>query len=130
MKQIISYTLVFTLGALIGITYNTVGATENTPKPAFLIVSSERIAGVTQEDYGPYLAAAGPLARNAGLSMLASAQEPLLLEGQWPYKNVAIERFESMQAVKDFWYSNGYQAAKKLREGLSKINFIIAIEGD
>ena len=52
MKQIISYTLVFTLGALIGITYNTVGATENTPKPAFLIVSSERIAGVTQEDYG------------------------------------------------------------------------------
>ena len=62
--------------------------------------------------------------------MLASAQEPLLLEGQWPYKNVAIERFESMQAVKDFWYSDGYQAAKKLREGLSKINFIIAIEGD
>lgn len=34
-----------------------------------------------------------------------------------------------MQAIGDFWYSDGYQAAVKLREGLSTINFIVALEG-
>jgi len=35
-----------------------------------------------------------------------------------------------MISLTDFWYSEGYQAAKKLREGLSTINFIVAIEGN
>ena len=34
-----------------------------------------------------------------------------------------------MKALKDFWYSDGYQKAKKLREGVAKINFIVALEG-
>ena len=42
---------------------------------------------------------------------------------------VIIERFRSMQALKDFWYSDGYQEAKKLRKGVAKLNFIIALEG-
>ena len=40
-----------------------------------------------------------------------------------------IERFRSMKALKEFWYSEGYQEAKKLREGVVKINFIVALEG-
>ena len=34
-----------------------------------------------------------------------------------------------MAVLKEFWYSDGYQEAKKLREGLSKVNFIVAVEG-
>ncbi len=34
-----------------------------------------------------------------------------------------------MAAVMEFWYSDTYQEAKKLREGASKINFIVAVEG-
>jgi uncharacterized protein (DUF1330 family) len=35
-----------------------------------------------------------------------------------------------MEELKAFWYSDAYQAAKKLREGLSEMNFIIAVEAD
>ena len=34
-----------------------------------------------------------------------------------------------MAAVLEFWYSDAYQEAKKLREGASKVNFIVAVEG-
>ena len=36
--------------------------------------------------------------------------------------------FPSMQALKDFWYSDAYQAAKKHRDGQLDVNFIVAIE--
>ena len=46
----------------------------------------------------------------------------LVLEGEWPYdEGIVIERFRSMKALKEFWYSDGYQEAKKLREGVAKI---------
>ena len=35
-----------------------------------------------------------------------------------------------MDVLKEFWYSDDYQAAKKLREGLATVNFISAIEAD
>ena len=35
----------------------------------------------------------------------------------------------SMAALKEFWFSDAYQEAKKLREGASKVNLIIAVEG-
>ena len=41
-----------------------------------------------------------------------------------------LEVYPSMDVLKEFWYSDGYQAAKKLREGLATVNFIIAIEAD
>ena len=127
MKRIINALLVFSIGLSLGVILQFARASEEQTKPAYLIVSSERNAGV---DYGPYQNAAGPLARNAGVQILASSQEPLLLEGEWPAHNVTLEVFPSMTTLTDFWYSEGYQAAKKLREGLSTINFIVAIEGN
>ena len=53
-----------------------------------------------------------------------------MLEGEWPYEEgLVIEKFSSMAALKEFWYSEGYQDAKKLREGALKMNFIVAVEG-
>ena len=127
MKKIITGVALFALGTGFGVTLSNVGAAEQAAKPAFLVVSSDRHPGA---DYGPYQAAAGPLARAAGLSMVATSQAPEVLEGNWPYGNVAIEQFASMAALKSFWYSDGYQTAKKLREGLADVHFIVAVEGD
>ena len=74
---------------------------------------------------GAYLAA-------AGLEIVAGRPDPTVtvLEGEWPYEEgITIEKFTSMAAVMEFWYSDAYQEAKKLREGASKVNFIVAVEG-
>jgi len=132
MAKSLSLLFVFILGLGVGLLIderNTIQAAD-ADAPAFLIVSSNRNADTSDEDYAPYRAAAGPLAAKAGLTMTATAQEPLLLEGNWEFGNIAIEKFDSMQAIKDFWYSDDYQAAAKLRQGLSKVNFIVAVEGN
>lgn len=127
MKKYLSYLIIFAAGAGLGASITGLGAAESQIKPAYLIVSSDRHPGA---DYGPYPEAAGPLARDVGLQMLASSQEPLVLEGNWPYKKLAVEIFPSMDALKGFWYSDAYQEAKKLREGLATVNFIVAVEGN
>lgn len=127
MKKTFSYFLIFALGIGLGATMTIAGAAENTQKPAYMIVSSDRLPGA---DYGPYLSAAGPLAREAGLQIVAASQPPVVLEGNWPYKNITLEVYPSMDALNKFWYSDAYQAAKKLREGLSDMNFIVAVEGN
>jgi len=130
MKKILGGSMLFVLGSVFGLTLSGVWAADESPRPAFLIVSADRNTGVSNEDYAPYQQAAGPLARAAGLSMVATSQTPEVLEGTWPYGNVALEQFASMEALKEFWFSDDYQAAKKLREGLSTINFIVAVEGN
>jgi len=130
LRKFLTQILIFATGVGFGATLSVVGAAENRYKPAYLIVSSNRHAGVTGTDYAPYQAAAGPLARDAGLTMTAAAQQPLVLEGAWSFGNVQLERFDSMAALKNFWYSEAYQEAKKLREGLAQVNFIVAIEGN
>ena len=70
MKRIINTLLVFSIGLSLGVILQFARASEEQTKPAYLIVNSEPNAGV---DYGPYQNAAGPLARNAGLQILASS---------------------------------------------------------
>jgi uncharacterized protein (DUF1330 family) len=77
-----------------------------------------------------YTQAAGPLAAEAGLQMVSRTEEVHLLKGEWPFEGrLIIERYSSLQALLDFWYSEGYQEAKKLREGLLGVNFLVAVEG-
>lgn len=98
-------------------------------KAAYLIASTRVIQADGLEAYGE---AAGPGARRAGMRMVARAESSdslQLLEGDWPYEgSVAIERFDSMDALLGFWHSPDYQAAKKLRDGKVHVNFILALE--
>ena len=97
-------------------------------KAAYLIVSSQVI---DPEPLAAYAEAAGPGAAKAGVEILAQADadELEVLEGAWPHDGgVTIERFTSMQALLDFWHSDEYQAAIKLREGAIDIEFIVALE--
>lgn len=105
------------------------GASQTTAvRPAYMVVSSRPIA---PDKMGPYRQAAAPLARAAGMENLASGDPRLhVLEGQWTLPGtLTIERYRSMNELLTFWNSPGYQEAKKLRAGLSEINFIVAIEG-
>lgn len=111
------------------VTAPSTNAAQEVPPPAYMVVSSKLLK---PDEIGPYREAAGPLAQAAGIEILArrANAELLVLEGKWPYEEgITVERFRSMKALKDFWYSDGYQEAKKLREGVAKINFIIALEG-
>jgi uncharacterized protein (DUF1330 family)/ketosteroid isomerase-like protein len=98
------------------------------PKPAYLIASSRPIH---PEKMDAYRQAAGPLARAAGLEILASGNPALnVLEGKWNVEGgLTVERYRSMADLLAFWSSPGYRDAKKLREGLVDMNFIVAIEG-
>jgi uncharacterized protein (DUF1330 family) len=97
------------------------------PRPAYMVVASRPIA---PEKMGPYGQAAGPLAKQAGMEMLAQGEGIQVLEGKWPYSGrLTVERYRSMKDLLDFWNSPGYQQAKKLREGLLDVHFIVAIEG-
>ena len=119
----------FVMGALAVAGINGVNASHH-EKPAYLIVNGETL---DPEKMGPYSEAAGPLARELGLQVLArtdSVTENEILEGEWQHKGfVVVEKFPSMQALKDFWYSEAYQAAIPLREEGVRINFILALEG-
>ena len=103
----------------------------NSQKPAYLVVSGKILH---PEKLEPYASAALPLAEAAGLEYLSQAQSPQdieVLEGEWPYSGALfIERYNSMKALKDFWYSDGYQEAIKLREEHVDIDFIVAVEGN
>ncbi|MGI9228583.1 MAG: DUF1330 domain-containing protein [Gammaproteobacteria bacterium] len=103
---------------------------ESAKRPAYLIISVNEIH---PDKMGPYKKAVRPLAQKAGGTTLLglSRQEDIeVLEGEWNYPGILlIERFESMDALKSFWYSEEYEAAKKLREGFAEANFFVAIEG-
>jgi uncharacterized protein (DUF1330 family) len=114
------------LGYVVAQFQHAVLAAQEAP-PAYLIVSAQTHE---PDKMGAYRDAAVPLAQQAGLEMVAHSRVGFeLLEGEWPYEGfVAIEKFDSMQALKDFWHSHGYEEAKKLRAGIFEANFIVAVE--
>lgn len=99
--------------------------------PAYMIVSGKRLK--PPEAMAAYRQAAGPLAMAAGYQLLATQptrDKVQVLEGEWNYDGfLLVEKYSSMQALLKFWNSPEYQAAKKLREGAVKMDFIVAIEG-
>lgn len=106
-----------------------VSAQQDKAPPAYLVVSTKALDA---DKLGAYSAAAGPLASGAGIEVIAGRPDSTVsvLEGKWPYEEgIVIEKFDSMAALKEFWYSDGYQEAKKLREGALKVNFIVAVDG-
>lgn len=132
-KRLYSISLItaFLLGYFVSyIQISEIGAQE-TPsidKLAYLIYSTTILK---PDQIGPYVERALPLAQQAGLVPLASAADSTVhvLEGEWPYKgNVAIQRYDSMDALLGFWNSSEYQEAKKLRKDVVDVDFIIALE--
>lgn len=52
------------------------------------------------------------------------------LEGDWPkHGSMAIFRFPSLEALKNCWFSEEYQACKHLRTDAIESNFVLVVPG-
>jgi len=120
--------LVFFLGMFVGHKGVLSDITRAAParRPAYLLASWKILS---PEKLGPFGDAVIPLAKKAGMEILAGDPKPQVLEGTWPYEGTLIlERYDSMQALLKFWRSPANRAAQKLREDFVDSEFIVAIE--
>ena len=132
MNRIVILTVGACIGALLTMAIQAAAASNSSvANPVYVVVS----AAINDPDgISAYAEAAGPLAREAGIEVLAripSVPDELVFEGAWPHGGgITIERFESMEAFESFWNSAAYQAAIPLRQGAVDINFVVAVPTD
>ena len=69
----------------------------------------------------------GKLAAKAmdGAKVLAFAQNPTVVEGDWHGSQTVLLEFESVDAAKEWYYSDAYQEAAKIRQGAAECNGVI-----
>jgi uncharacterized protein (DUF1330 family) len=72
---------------------------------------------------GAYAKAAG--SAMAGATILAVDQKPAVIEGSWECTQTVLLEFDSVQAANDWYYSDAYQAAAKLRQAAATCNGVI-----
>ena len=98
---------------------------------AYIVACGTMLKGETNAEYAAR--AAGP-AEEAGLKVIAGGllgTNVEVLEGDLPQGTqfMAIEHFPSMDALKRFWHSEGYQSAIRFRRESVKMHFIVALDG-
>lgn len=69
----------------------------------------------------------GKLARSAmaGATIVAVDQNPEVIEGSWHGTQTVVLKFESVDAARDWYHSDAYQAAAKVRQGAADCNGVI-----
>ena len=93
--------------------------------PAYVIVETD----ITDPDrYEQYKAASPGAVSAGGGRFIARGGELAVLEGDWEPSRLVILEFPDLAAVKEFYDSERYQAAKELREGAARLN-MVAVEG-
>lgn len=81
------------------------------------------------DDAGPfakYVEAVQPLIARWGGRLVGRGVPPVVLEGDWPWQTVGVLEFPSMEAAQAFWHSPEYVEVKKLREGVSEFQVVLA----
>jgi len=78
------------------------------------------------EAFGPYVEAVQPLIAAHGGKLIGRGTPPVVLEGDWPWQTVGVLSFPSMEAAEGFWHSPEYAEVKKLREGNSQFQVVLA----
>jgi uncharacterized protein (DUF1330 family) len=93
--------------------------------PAYVIVETD----VTDpEQYERYKAAAFDAVRAAGGRYLARGGELAVLEGGWQPPRLVILEFEDLAAARRWHDSEGYRAARRLRQGAARLR-MVAVQG-
>lgn len=100
-------------------------------KPAYLVACGTFLGGEASPEYAKR--AMGP-AQRSGLTPIAGGaigDKVELLEGTLPegVGFLAIEQFDSMEALRGFWFSEEYQSAIPFRKDSVKMHFIAALDG-
>lgn len=75
------------------------------------------------EGFKAYAKAAGA-AMTPAVKVLAAAPQSEVIEGDWIGQTVIME-FKSIDAAKEWYYSDAYQAAAKLRQAAADCNAVI-----
>ena len=61
----------------------------------------------------------------AGATLLSFDQKPEVLEGSWHGSQTVVLEFESVEAAREWYHSDDYQAAAKLRQAAADCNGVI-----
>ena len=61
----------------------------------------------------------------AGSTLLSFAQKPEVLEGEWHGTQTILLEFESVEAAREWYNSDAYQEAAKLRQAAADCNGVI-----
>jgi uncharacterized protein (DUF1330 family) len=61
----------------------------------------------------------------AGSTLLSFDQKPEVLEGQWHGSQTIVLEFESVEAAREWYRSDAYQEAAKLRQAAADCNGVI-----
>ena len=61
----------------------------------------------------------------AGSTLLSFDQKPEVLEGEWHGSQTVVLEFESVEAAREWYHSDAYQAATKLRQAAADCNGVI-----
>jgi uncharacterized protein (DUF1330 family) len=61
----------------------------------------------------------------AGATLLSFDQKPEVLEGGWHGSQTVVLEFESVEAAREWYHSDAYQAAAKLRHAAADCNGVI-----
>lgn len=73
----------------------------------------------------PYTKVVPGLVAKMGGEYISIGGESQVLEGDWGEVKIVLHRWPSMLAARDFWFSEEYEAAKKLREGVGTFKVIL-----
>lgn len=61
----------------------------------------------------------------AGSTLLSFDQKPEVLEGKWHGSQTVVLEFESVEAAREWYHSEAYQTAAKLRQAAADCNGVI-----
>ena len=93
--------------------------------PAYVIVETDIH---DPEQYEQYKAASPAAVAGGGGRFVVRGGELAVLEGDWEPTRLVVLEFEDLEAVKRWYDSPEYQAAKKLREGAANLR-MVAVQG-
>ena len=93
--------------------------------PAYLIV---RVNVTDMEQYGEYMKLTPPILEEYGGKFVVRGGEKVTLEGPEVTDRMVVIKFDSVEAAKQMYNSDAYQAAIKVREGAAEASFVV-VEG-
>ncbi len=93
--------------------------------PAYIIVETDIH---DPEQYERYKQASPAAVKAGGGRFLVRGGEVAVLEGDWQPKRLVVLEFQDLDAAKQFYASDVYQEAKRLREGAANLH-MVAVAG-
>jgi uncharacterized protein (DUF1330 family) len=96
-------------------------------KPAFWIARANVIDPIR---YSDYVRQAGPASKKFGAEILARGGRYEILEGVEFFNRHVLVRYPSFEAAREFYYSDVYQNAAKIRQAGAGVNEVVIVEGE